>query len=569
MAYERSGSTSPTPSTSSASSYAPHTPTSSGDECSKINQRPVSIRPLNVTKTNSQTSTFNKTSFIDPDSDDESDSEWYIQEFSKMIWPLPPSFPKQPPSRPESTQLAPALSEAPVTRFSRPSKCVASRTHKRGRSMPKGALPPIPSIPAHSLPSPSVSPSIPEIVGPLGSPNLVVQPRPLSSSPRRPPPRTSIPTDCLADDFIIGEDQSYWSSDFDLANCEQPSPTIISPMPRRASSSLTVPQLPDSPGSMYSQASALPHPYSGDLEGFGEIEFAVDDVKFNLSIDAPMRLPLSLPSSPIDLEADFTLGLEELRIQHDTAAGPPIIAILDVDEPATSRGPSSSLLPTPSTSASFDFYYDSEIGAEFYRPQQDDALDGPALRSKWSNSTLASVHKEQPLRSKFGAANKFKHYFSVGSSKQQEKQHKRPGSGTFAAAKAAVANAASGAISPHQHLSAPSRSFSSPVPAPPASPRTKKRAQRQVVLVPPSSSYLSPHQPASPRSSAVSRKGKKGWNGRESEVMVIGYGYGGAGKGLGRRATTASDAESEENGGGLKRKPLSVEMFLRGAVDFR
>ena len=49
--------------------------------------------------------------------------------------------------------------------------------------------------------------------------------------------------------------------------------------------------------------------------------------------------------------------------------------------------------------------------------------------------------------------------------------------------------------------------------------------------------------------------------------MVIGYGCGGVGKGLGRRGSMTSDAESEENGGSLKRKPIPVEMFLRNAAD--
>lgn len=52
--------------------------------------------------------------------------------------------------------------------------------------------------------------------------------------------------------------------------------------------------------------------------------------------------------------------------------------------------------------------------------------------------------------------------------------------------------------------------------------------------------------------------------------MVIGYGYGGVGRELRRRGSmtpTVSDAGSEEScaSGGLRRKPIPVEMFLRGA----
>ena len=146
-------------------------------------------------------------------------------------------------------------------------------------------------------------------------------------------------------------------------------------MPRRASLFLTIPHFPDSPGSMYSQASALPHPYRGDFDDFGEIEFAVDDVKFNFSNDTPTPLPLSLPNTPSDLETDFALGLEQLQTQNDTAAcklAPPTIAVLDVNRSGASDEPSSSFPPTPSTSASFDSYCDSEIEAEIYLAEQDD-----------------------------------------------------------------------------------------------------------------------------------------------------------------------------------------------------
>ena len=102
----------------------------------------------------------------------------------------------------------------------------------------------------------------------------------------------------------------------------------------------------------------------------------------------------------------------------------------------------------------------------------------------------------------------------------------------------------------------------------PTSHMKTKKAQRQVVIVPSSSSYVSPRKSASPMSSPVSPhygKGKERWNIQESGVMVIGYGYVNVGKGLGRRASAASDAESEQSS--LKRKPILVEMFLRNAAD--
>lgn len=105
-----------------------------------------------------------------------------------------------------------------------------------------------------------------------------------------------MPVDCLSDDFIMGEEHHV------IIN-KQPFPALISPIPCRPSSFLTVPQFPDSPR----------HPCRADLEDYyGEIEFAVDDVQFDFSNDMPMRLPSSLPNTPHDLETDFIFGLEEL-----------------------------------------------------------------------------------------------------------------------------------------------------------------------------------------------------------------------------------------------------------------
>ncbi|KAM6492735.1 hypothetical protein JOM56_012459 [Amanita muscaria] len=376
---------------------------------------------------------------------------------------------------------------------------------------------------------------------------------------------------------------------------------------------------------MYSQTSAIAQQDFEDFdafEGFGEIEFAVDDVKFDLSIDLPMRLPLSLPNSPIDLETDFALGLEELRKTQEadsTTLVPPIIAISDADEPSGQQEEepqqhsfppaqnSPPLPPTPSTATSFDSYYasgDAEVVETTSLAEEEgvESPTGPVLSSRWSSSTLASIHEEHASRSsKFAAASKLRLYFGGGHSplskyrqnqkhQEQKQQHKRSGSAAaIAAAKAAVARAATGAIH-----------HSSSYPYPPSAPSTSigtptavKKAQRQVVVVqPPSSpsfySYYprtpttptkpstpsTPSTPMSPPGSPFPQgKRKAAWNRRESDVMVIGYGYDGVGKGLRRKGSltpTVSDAGSEEScssrgSNGLRRKPIPVEMFLRNA----
>ncbi len=313
-----------------------------------------------------------------------------------------------------------------------------------------------------------------------------------------------MPVDCLADDFIIGEDQSHWSSDFAY---KLPSPALISPAPRRISSCLTMPQTPGSP-SVYSQPSALRHPYRGDFEDVGEIE--LDDVEFDLGIDMSTRLSLSLSSSANDLEADFTLGLDALWNPKEASTSqlvPPIIAVLDTDEDLQSSSvletATAPCKPWSSVSTSSKLYHDSKTDALFHSPEQLDTLTRPSLHSKWSNSTLASVYEQQRSRSKFSAADKFKHYFGVAppllkSKQQQEKQHKRTGS---VGVNASVPRAATGAIHHFSSLSS-QRSLSPSMTTSPISPR-KKKAQRQAVLIPASTSYLSLPKPGSSASSPL------------------------------------------------------------------
>ncbi|KAF8631101.1 hypothetical protein AX17_005146 [Amanita inopinata Kibby_2008] len=601
----RSETTSPTPSSSSSSSGLPSTPSSSDDEFPLMGFKPrprrVSVKPLNITKNNLKGPTSNNiSSFIESDSDDESDSEWYTREFSKILTlcsPLPPTYPVQQPSRPESWSLAMPSEEFPVPQPPSPKRPI-SHTHRRSRSIPKETPPPVPPIPQQFKPLPS-PPLAEEAIKALGTPlTPITKPLTRSLSIRRPPPKTSIPADCVLDDILNDEEEgSYWSSAFDLSIYQQPSPMpspVFISAPPQQQLLFPVPATLDSPTSIYSQATALLQQYQSteDLEEFGEIEFAVEDVKFDLNMDMPMRLPLSLPDSPIDLEADIANGLEELRNRREQQGSspdlvPPIIAISDVDAegqevhippPISSPTsvPTSPLPPSPGTPASFESFYSSNADSDIY-VSECDAGNRPVLRSKWSSSTLASVREEQGFRSPTTfAANKLRLYFAGGNSPlSKSKQHKRSGSAAaIAAAKAAVARAAAGAIYHSPEYSPIASSF-----RPPVSP-TVKKAQRQIVVVPPppspktsSGSSSPPMSPMSPPYPYRYGKGKKRWNGKDSDVTVVGYGYGSQERELRRRGSltpTVSDAGSVESSSstasnGLRRKPIPVEMFLRSA----
>ncbi|KAF8886817.1 hypothetical protein BD779DRAFT_1673110 [Infundibulicybe gibba] len=474
---QRPSSASPTPSMSTSGSSSPCsqvgglpvTPSSSDDEFTlevpsrPFNYRRASIKPLIIAKHNTPSPSPLDDSPISasllqpfknehesvsvprmdtPDSESESDSEWYTQELSQILSlysPLPPAFPHQEASRPESISIPDnkLFLDAPLSppaKHSAPSATIRSpgvpsgqldpafprRRRSHSRSIPKHPPPPVPPIPAHfrALSNSPGSHSSSATSSPSSSPTKATTTRPTRTlSVRRPPPRSSIPADCAFDD-----DES---SCFSLSLYQDE------------------PEVP-SPGSVYSQPSFNARPE--------DLEFPADDFEFDLDIDVPMRLPLSLPGTPIDLEADIASGLEELRLRE---AQPPV-----------------------------------PVAEE----------DSRALRSRWSSSTLSSMREEQERRS--GGASKLRLYFGGGSPSKTKR---------------------GSASSAHKKATPPT----------PTSPSKKFRQ-----------SY------------------------RESDVMIIGH------QGIRRRPSvtaSVSDAGSDESGasassGGLRRKPIPVEMFLRTAA---
>ncbi|KAF9465104.1 hypothetical protein BDZ94DRAFT_1320456 [Collybia nuda] len=416
----RPGFESPTPSmsTSSASTspdtrstILPMTPSSSDDEFPSyyssplptFNPRRASIKPLVITKINSSPASDDSDSSSpatrirpfkgaseriaplspitsdEPSSDsEESDSEWYNREFSQilsMCSPIPVNFPRQ--TRPDSmamTDLPPSPSPAPRTlspseRYPSAQLDPAFPRRRRSRvSIPKYPPPPVPPIPAH-LRSPSTSsipPSPPSSIKSRQRCNaLSVTPPPV----RRPPPRSSIPADCVfVDESYAFSDDSGSAFSFSLYEDPAVTPSV------------------DSPTSFYSQPSPAPSPFPSSFpsspaslsspDADVEFDFPVDEIEFDIDLDHSMMLPLSLPTSPIDLETDIAHGLEALRTENRAVERR---QLTDAEMFTTGVDPS--------------------MAQDVQR----------TLRSKWSSSTLASIHEEQAHR---GTSAKLRSYFT-------------------------------------------------------------------------------------------------------------------------------------------------------------
>ncbi|KAF8804440.1 hypothetical protein BYT27DRAFT_7243600 [Phlegmacium glaucopus] len=448
------------------------------------------------------------------DSEPESDSEWYTKELSKIISlrsPIPPCFSLQTPARPDSMSISSAEFLPSKRRVSKPlpptplsggfpspqldPTFFPRRRASRRRGIPKYPPPPVPAFPAELSPT---SPSSSRL-------------SPLPHSTRRPPPRSSIPADCVYDlaDAEGAEDSSsnFSFSIYDVYLGDETDG-------------------PDSPPSSYSQPS---------------FDDAIDGVTFDL--DYTMMLPLSLPATPFDLEADIAQGLEQLRNSPIDGQQPafPLVTTDSTVQPETSEPEEAhqeavaAEHPQEPTPQVFDDVFSSPFSPTFpshspTSPSYPYINEEKTLKSKWSTSTLGSIREEHERR---GASAKLRLYFTEYSPLKSNKH--ASGSNTNSRSK--------------------KTSSTSPIPSLSLSPLGRKAA-------------ATASSPSAARS-LPSKAHARGY----SDVLVIGYGNNGGG-GVRRRgslANSVSDAGSEESysstsSSGLRRKPIPVEMFLRSAV---
>ncbi|KAE9409219.1 hypothetical protein BT96DRAFT_970168 [Gymnopus androsaceus JB14] len=579
------GTFSPLSSPSSDSSALPQTPTTSDDEfhVPKFVARRISIRPLNIVKHDALPSMFSASPSVisdsDAESEPESDSEWYGRELSQRLTlrsALPPNFPqtvRNESARPES-MIASVHVSSPLSSASSafPSPQLDPAYPRRQFTIPSRPPPPPPR--ESLVPSPVVSEE--------------------DASPSRTKP--FLPTfGFFTEDGDIVLVQDEEDDDEEEPDNENVLTYYVEP---EVSSG--------SPDSFYSQPSGIERFSISDLES--GYQFALDT-----DINRPMMLPLSLPNSPINLEADIESGLAELRMRVDAPVD-------EVDEiPPTSSASvtrSASVLArrfmrrnmTVSVPVTLDWNLseEEEAAADEAREQAaaqspitDEAVtdeapveegpsyedhelrlktSNPALRSRWSSSTLSSIREEQQnrgwrsskLRLYFGTSKKRSTSTSSGLMSPTTPSKPKADTKTKARSKkrAVVVVGPPSSASASSGFSYGSSSLQSPLPPVPASA--------------PVSGPMSPYYNYASRSPASKRHRQTTVQDSSDDVMVIGYGQpGGIGgtAGVRRRGSTsttcssaagsgASDASSILSGSssassGLRRKPIPVEMFLR------
>ena len=430
----------------------------------------------------------------DEDSEPESDSEWYGRELSKTISlrsPIPPSSPIQTSVRPDSistisTADISTITSRPVSKPLPPTPLSGGfpsaqldptfprRRNSKRRSLPKYPPPPIPTLPSSS-PSPS----------PTSSSSF-------ASASRRPPPRSSIPADCIYDLAEV-EDVPDSSSTFSFSIYD----VYLGGEP--------ISSKPASLPSSYSQSS---------------FEDPINSVTFEL--DCPIMLPLSLPTTPFDLEADIAHGLEQLRVPPVDVQPSVVPEIREAEQQVVAEPPQQQQQQQQQV---FDDIFSSPFSPTFpSSPAAPSSLpylnEEKTLKSKWSSSTLGSIREEHESR---GASAKLRLYFTGHSSPPKTNKRTSKKSST----------------TPVSPLTYRGKKNTSTVPVSPPSPTSASKASRAHVRA-------------------------------YSDVLVIGYGNNGVRR-RGSVTNSVSDAGSEEScsstsSSGLRRKPIPVEMFLRGAV---
>ncbi|KAI3622103.1 hypothetical protein WG66_015766 [Moniliophthora roreri] len=454
---------------------------------------------------------------LQSDEDDLSDSEWYTKELSTLLTlrsAIPQSLihhtiqnrPESVYARPESEYIHIPASPSP------PSGTRGSRLSKPLPKLPSAQLDPgyayverrrsflIPSRPPPPPPTKSKE----------------SRPRPPSLALRRPPPRSSIPAD-----FFM-EDGTDADSTLSLVDFYTSSPTTMSAPSNysQASAEAEADFLLYSPPAQESESSP-----ASSANSLFEFDFEVE-------VDAPMMLPLSLPGIPL-MDTDFldAVGEEE----HDEALDIPF------------KGPSVPLPPVPETEGTV--VHDSPIRQPTPPPQ-------PQLRSRWSSSTLSSVHEEHrfaglrsPLSSKF-------RFFGTPRKSLDAKAKPTPKKPVSSKKQRSVVVVGPTMFSPV-----------SPGPMSPTSPYTPPKTRRTHAH-----SYASPRGYDSPSSFSFSSSSESPMSPTSPSPK---YPSPRAGGHVRRRPSTStvssssacSSCESELSiGSGLRRKPIPVEMFLRAST---
>ncbi|KAK7058567.1 hypothetical protein VNI00_002203 [Paramarasmius palmivorus] len=465
-----------------------------------------------------------------PDEDDLSDSEWYTKELSSLLTlrsAMPQSLIRHSAqNRPESFYARPESEYVQVPRPASPTPPAGSRGSRLSKPLPK--LPSAQLDPAYPYAERRRSfllPSRPPPPPPTKAKES--RPRPPSLALRRPPPRSSIPADFLLED---GTDAD---SAISLVDFYTGSPVTASAPSSYSQASAEAEFVLYSPPEEESESSP-----ASSADSTFEFDFEVE-------VDAPMMLPLSLPNSPL-MDIDF---LEAVGEEDEEAE--------ELDMASQFRGPTIPLPPVPETEPETQ---EESVVRELPLRQATPPPSQPQLRSRWSSSTLSSVHEEHkfaglrsPLSSKFrffGAPRKSLDAKPKPTPKKVGSTNKKQ-RGVVVVGPTMFSPVSPGPMSPV-----------SPRTPPPRSHRHRGHAHSYAAFSPRaydspssfsfSSSSDSPMSPTSPSPKYPSPKTHVRRRPSTSTVSSS-------------SACSSCDSELSVNSG-LRRKPIPVEMFLRASM---
>ena len=418
------------------------------------------------------------------DMDYDSLNDWYTEQLSDILTlyspspvsSLPTSHQSQPSSAafpftpfaftPSSPTFAPARPDS-ILSLSPPLQWMEGAGEEEGAEVGGGKKKreskPLPEIPALLMPSAQLDPSFPRrkqtvVSGCINSysdfnsssisdSKSNSNARPVSISRKsslmkrkggaeqcRPPSRTSVPIDL---GIRTGEDNA-WVDDANDEHEGKADEELVS----------------QSSASIYSQddSTSMPTPASVDL------------AEFKMESDVPLGLPLSLPTSPIDLESEFVSGLEQLALSkflfqpRGARAGGrvdrgsiPIPKQEAVMEPAMPESPISNMyFPAPTPASVFASIPKALVRASSTprsthrshnnKSNKDNEMQSQqnmdrVLRSRWSSSTLSGRRghdQEQNItvgktsgKEQMSTSSRLKFYFG---SRSKKRQSKLPGS---------------------------------------------------------------------------------------------------------------------------------------------
>ncbi|KAF9265605.1 hypothetical protein L218DRAFT_1075695 [Marasmius fiardii PR-910] len=328
----------------------------------------------------------------------------------------------------------------------------------------------------------------------------------IPTRPPPPPPTASLPH------FDASPSSSPSPPTIRTSRPRPPSLMIAKPLPRMSVVPLdTVAEDDGEEGASLLSYYGLSPSYSAFSSSSSSSEASLDDfeLQFEMDLESDLKFPLSLPGSPSETEADDE---DEDDWMTSETGGQLSEQVMEQD----SR---------------------SQVG--------DHEQPGPALRSRWSSSTLSSIHHLQSPRTP-STVSKFKHYLRGSISSKKEGSSPRKGKrgvvvlGPSASSTAPFSPGARSTrftTTPMSPLSTTS-SFSFGSPTSPTFSDAGHMGMMSFSAISPSSSPVTkPPVPTSPKPTRVRR----------------------------RPSTSSSSNSSTMSSGSerLRRKPIPVEMFLR------